>query len=237
MSPHVLLTAAHCADPDIVGTTAKFSIYTGVDVDLAKSSDFIPLVETHFNPDFSPSDVMKGADIAVGILGDPLDATPVAMNRSPITDDLIGQAVRMVGYGKSSGTDTNGATAGTKRQVTSVLDSYTDKILHVGVPGATTCEGDSGGPALMMLDGVESIAGVVSFGDIACEQLGADTRVDAYADSFVAPFIAAADPNDPAGKTASHGCEVAAKRARRRCRCRSSFSSRLRSGARAARVT
>src|SRR5579864_2132107 len=32
VSPHVILTAAHCVDPDVVGTGNTFYIYTGNDI-------------------------------------------------------------------------------------------------------------------------------------------------------------------------------------------------------------
>jgi MYXO-CTERM domain-containing protein len=45
--------------------------------------------------------------------------------------------------------------------------------------GTGTCSGDSGGPALAMIGGVQKIVGVTSFGDVGCTQMGAHMRTDA----------------------------------------------------------
>jgi hypothetical protein len=44
--------------------------------------------------------------------------------------------------------------------------------------GPGICSGDSGGPALATLDGVERVVGITSFGDFGCTQLGAHYRTD-----------------------------------------------------------
>ena len=210
ISPHVVLTAAHCVIPDAVGANTQFTVFTGTDVDTGRPSEFVSVKSTHAHPDFSLRDVLSGGDIAVGILANALSPTPIPMNRAPITDAFPGQPVRMVGYGKTSASDPTGATAGTKRQASTPLISYTDKLLHVGTAGDTTCEGDSGGPGLMTIGGVEAIVGVVSFGDPDCSMLAVDTRVDVYADDWVWPYVDDADPGflspPPGGRG---GCAVA----------------------------
>jgi secreted trypsin-like serine protease len=207
ISPHVVLTAAHCVLPELVGTNAKFSVFPGANVNTAHLGDFIDVTETHAHPDFSLNDVTGGSDIAVGILAKPLSPTPIAMNTTGLGNDLVGQPARMVGYGKSAGTDTTGATAGRKRQAATQLVSFTDKLVTFGMPGETTCEGDSGGPGLMTIGGVEVIVGVVSFGDAQCAQLGVDTRVDRFADSWVRPFVDMTDPGT-LPPPSHHGCAM-----------------------------
>jgi hypothetical protein len=73
--------------------------------------------------------------------------------------------------------------------------NYTDILIGYGDATHNTCEGDSGGPAFLMRNGKEVIAGVTSFGDQNCQVGGADTRVDAYWDSFIKPHIQAVDGN------------------------------------------
>ena len=54
--------------------------------------------------------------------------------------------------------------------------------------GKGTCSGDSGGPSFAMIDGVQTIVGITSYGDQNCQFFGAMTRVDAeiaYADSNI----------------------------------------------------
>jgi secreted trypsin-like serine protease len=208
VSPHVVLTAAHCVDPDVVGGNAKFSVLLGPVIDHPAASDYHSVAEVHYHPDFDKNDVTKGGDIGVAVLDKALDLPPRPMNRSHLTTEMIGQSARLVGYGQTSGTDTTGATAGVRRVATTVMGSYTDKLVNFGTPGTGTCEGDSGGPAFMTVDGTEVIVGVVSFGDQACAELGVDTRVDVFAQDWVDPFIMSADPDMVLPRSSSGGCTL-----------------------------
>jgi secreted trypsin-like serine protease len=189
LSPHVVLTAAHCVHPDLVGADAQFHVYPGTDLNDANSSTLRKVKEIHFHPDFDPSGVNLNSDIGVVILTDALDVTPLRLNRAPLTQDSIGKEVRLIGYGIDTGSDTQGASAGIKRQTTSVLHGFDDFIVQVGDSSHTTCEGDSGGPALLMIDNVETIVGITAYGDRRCAQFAFDTRVDLFADSFIQPYI------------------------------------------------
>jgi len=201
VSPHVVLTAAHCVDPRISGGNPVFSVYIGSDFTSSTSKDRLTVKETHFHPLFSKAAVADGNDVGVVITNDELPVAPLPMNRTPITTSMKGMAVRIVGFGITSGSDTNGTTAGIKRQVTT-------KLAGLGVNGSnvllqftdgthTTCEGDSGGPAFMKLDGTnEVIVGLTSFGlDQGCMGQSYDTRVDLQADSFVQQWIDQFDPS------------------------------------------
>jgi hypothetical protein len=61
--------------------------------------------------------------------------------------------------------------------------------LQYGDPQHITCEGDSGGPCLLSVGGVETIIGITSFGDQACQNVSFGSLMDDYADSFVIPYI------------------------------------------------
>jgi secreted trypsin-like serine protease len=211
VSPHVLLTAAHCLLPSEVGTGAQFFVYTGIDLASATSDDLKAdkVQEVHYNADFNPQDIMGGHDVGVVIMTDPIGLTPLIMNRDAITDSDDHQPTRLVGYGQTTAADKTGATAGVRREVTTTLDSHDSNFLHVGEGGMTLCEGDSGGPAFMTLDGTEVIAGITSFGDTGCDSFGTDTRIDKYADSWVQPYL---DQFDPGAITPVHhggGCAIA----------------------------
>jgi secreted trypsin-like serine protease len=206
ISPHVVLTAAHCVSPASVGANETFSLFTGASIAGIRASALMPIPETHFDPEYDNNNIMAGHDIAVGIMANPLGIPPLPLNRKALSSSMKGQPVRMIGYGTTDGSDTAGKTAGRRRQVTSQLDSFSDQLVRFGMAGQTTCEGDSGGPGLMTIDGVEVVVGVVSFGDTTCTELDYDTRVDAYI-NWIAPYVAAADPGDPAGMPApKHGC-------------------------------
>ena len=196
VSPHVVLTAAHCVAPAIVGTGVTFRVYTGNDFNQNVAGDYKKVSETHFHQMFNQQNPFGGYDIAVVITTDALDITPLAMNRTAITDAMVGSAVRLVGYGVTSAADVStGATAGIKRQTSTTLAAYDDLKLMFDGPSHLTCEGDSGGPAFMKVDGQnEVIVGTTSYGDQNCMIQGVDTRVDDFADSFVQPFIDMLDP-------------------------------------------
>lgn len=217
VSPHVILTAAHCLDPRLVGATAQVSIFIGVDVSIAKAADFRATRATHIHADFDPDRFQQGGDIGVAIFADALDVPPIAMNRSGLTDSLIAQPATLVGFGKERGDDADGATAGVKRRVETVMGTYTDRVVRFGQPGMTSCEGDSGGPGLMSIDGSTAVVGVVSFGTPTCDREAYDTRVDRYTD-WVDGYVEEADPGylesmgiDPSGR----GCSIASPRAER----------------------
>jgi secreted trypsin-like serine protease len=197
VSPHVVLTAAHCLSPAVVGTGVKFRVVTG-NTAAATATNTFAVKEVHYHPDFSLGNLVAGSDIGVVITVEPLGIAPIKMNRQDIDDVMVGQSVRLVGYGKTSGTDATGATAGTKRQTTTKLAGYDAVLLNFNDGLHLTCEGDSGGPAFMKLDGKsEVIVGVTSFGDRDCARFSADTRVDVFAGGWVDPYILKADPPPP----------------------------------------
>ncbi|MDB4965825.1 MAG: Vitamin K-dependent protein [Myxococcales bacterium] len=196
-SPHVVLTAAHCLDPDIVGPGRTFTVFTGSDVqDPAQGelpANFVHGQETHYDPQFDGRALSHGHDIGLVVTEAALAAAPLPLNRAPMTPDLRGRPVRLVGFGIDN--DGHASTIGVRRQVPSTLDGYTDQLLKFADPIHNTCDGDSGGPALMTLQDTEVVIGISSFGDASCRKSGAETRVDVYASTFVDPFIAANDPS------------------------------------------
>jgi len=193
VAPHVVLTAAHCLDPALVGAAAEVSVFAGANIDSASRNDFLATSATHFHPDFDPKKVTDGGDIGVAVLAAARAGETTPLNRVALTDALIGQPATLVGYGKNDGDDANGMSAGKKREVQTVMGSYSERIVRFGEPGKTSCEGDSGGPGLMSIDGATAVVGVVSFGNQACDQVAFDTRVDAYAD-WIDGYIDEADP-------------------------------------------
>src|SRR3954469_17796971 len=69
VSPHVVLTAAHCAggeDPTV--TNATWRVYLGADFGKATATDLLPVKETHYHPQFRITNLMGGNDVGVAIL-------------------------------------------------------------------------------------------------------------------------------------------------------------------------
>ena len=228
ISPHVVLTAAHCVDPRTVGTGAKTVVFTGqVLTQTSPSSEFLTVKETHFDPAFNPdpSTVADGHDVGVVILANATSIAPIPYNRTAIPQTMVGSAARLVGYGITAASDTMGTTAGTRRTAPTVM-AHLD-MLFVGLQDGAhgICEGDSGGPALMMLGGTEKIVGVTSFGFSGCPltadmqaiaagfEAGNDTRIDTFAD-FIDMWVVMFDP--PA-KGPGEGCTSDADCAPRVC--------------------
>lgn len=216
-SPHVVLTAAHCLDPAIIGPGRTFTVFTGSDVrDPAQGdrpSNFVQVKETHYDPQFDDKALERGHDIGLVVTEDALASAPLPLNRAPITPDLRRRPARLVGFGIDD--HRHAGTLGVRRQVSSMLDDYTDQLLKFEDPIHNTCDGDSGGPALMTIQGTEVVIGIASFGDSSCQQSGVETRVDVYASTFVDPYIVANDPSmslprEPgikAAVAASSGCD------------------------------
>lgn len=189
ISPTVVLTAAHCVHPDTVGTGNEFSVLTAPDItDKAHPSPKLKVKEVHYDTAFDIKNVLNGHDVAVVILESPTTIPPIPWNGAALDPSLTGQPARLVGYGLSDSFGQKGA--GIKRQVTVKLNSFDGNFVKTGslLPWKGICSGDSGGPVLMKVGGVEKVVGVNSFGIIYCLSESASTRLDTYK-SFVEGFL------------------------------------------------
>jgi MYXO-CTERM domain-containing protein len=205
ISPHVLLTAAHCLDPaefatDMGAPTLAFHVFTQPVIDLTKTippADLLAVKDVYFDPQFNPDPnvfVQNGHDVGVVVLVAATTQTPIPFNHTPPAQTLVGTNARVIGYGESDPTNVN--TAGTKRQamigISGIDNLYVN--FHDGAHGI--CEGDSGGPALVPVNnGVETIFGITAFGVQGCPLTvpSSDTRVDLYA-SWIDGYVQMFDP-------------------------------------------
>lgn len=189
IAPTVVLTAAHCVHPDTVGTGVNFYVLTAPDLtDAAHPSPKLTVKETHYDPAFDIKNVLNGHDIAVVILDAPTTLKPIPWNGDTMATELTGQPVRLVGYGLNDSFGQKGA--GIKRQVTAKLNSFDSNFVKTGglIPWKGICSGDSGGPVLMKVGGVEKVVGVNSFGILYCLSESSSTRVDTYK-SFIQTYV------------------------------------------------
>ncbi len=186
VSPHVVLTAAHC----VVGSTS-WAIAFGDDdqmpVATVTSTDGVP--DPNYVQDMQ-------SDTAVVILpasfSAPATAIPLPM-ASSLPMSAVGQTARIVGFGRTSLNDLSGDHL--KHYGTDVIGSIDSNWVNfpMGTMGEHECKGDSGGPALLDLGCGPAIIGTVNrHTDSACE-VGLYQRVD-IEQSFVAAQIHAADP-------------------------------------------
>jgi secreted trypsin-like serine protease len=180
IAPTKVLTAAHCVDPAVVGTGMVFDVLTGTTINL--SNNLGPVASTAFDPAWDPNNLTAGHDVGMVTLQNPTTITPIPWNNGTYSSALAASPVRIVGYGTNNHF---GAGAGTKRTVTTTIADWDDLVLHIGTNSKSNCHGDSGGPAFQMINGVETVVGVTSYGTdllslYQCIGGGYDTRVDVY---------------------------------------------------------
>ena len=128
-------------------------------------------------------------DIALVYLDQPAaGVTPFAFHAGQPTLDLVKEErtrLDFVGFGFNvvEGSKTG---IGRKRHVLMPIQALEGRWIRYGDGAAGTCDGDSGGPAFLLIEknGTpprQVLVGVTSAGPIGCRGLAYDTRVDAFA--------------------------------------------------------
>lgn len=181
ISPTVLLTAAHCVDP-LTHPGYGYGIFPDYDASAYSSANtlipkLLPVKEVHEHPDYNRDPPFK-ADIGVVILEQPMNREPLVINRDPLDMTIVGQPARLVGYGQTKYGEYNAI----RHAVDStVADLPGDDTVKVGDPERRTCVGDSGGPALVEMNGETRIIGADSYTDFAgCLDAAYFRRTDMY---------------------------------------------------------
>ncbi len=201
VAPNLVLTAAHCIDAAGLGLSSQTQVaaattvlvdevdsayYPGVSSQSYQVSKALP------NPGYGGEYDLGHDDIGlVWLSGSVTDRTPTKINRVA-ADAPVGVTATLVGYGMTDPNDDN--SAGTQYVLAS-KNSVTCSTFTPGMPGDDNlllcfnqsngtgiCSGDSGGPAFVNVGGELKVAGVTSFSDYSCSQVGAHTRVDAELD-------------------------------------------------------
>jgi secreted trypsin-like serine protease len=161
VAPDLVLTAAHCFDPE---PDQPVRVYFGDDLftgEVVSSDDWGRA------PDYcSPTDCGHDLhDFAWIRLPTPTNVEPIVpiTNQAEFDESMhVGALLTLVGFGK----DEDGV-VGIKREVEVSLLEFTDsgREFRAGGDGYDTCSGDSGGPALVQLrSGQWRLAGVTSRG-------------------------------------------------------------------------
>jgi secreted trypsin-like serine protease len=196
ISPSLLVTAAHCVDatnhPSYV-----FGVFLGSDAlayptAASLAPVLVPVKEVHANPAYNPQSPFT-ADIGVVVLSAPQSIAPLPFQQTPLASGIVGQAARLVGYGQTVYGQFNDAKYSA---ATTVASLGGDDTVSVGDASHHSCVGDSGGPALVMMGGVETIIGVDSYTDVAgCTEPSHYRRVDEYV-SFLQLYLPPPPAND-----------------------------------------
>jgi secreted trypsin-like serine protease len=206
VAPRVVLTAAHCVAPEAVGRDASFTVLLGSEIESALE---IAVNSVQFDPEFSLELIARGHDVAVVITEMSMPVPALSLELPP--ELTVGSSLRLVGYGVATPGDAD--SAGRKRDGVVPLESFDSQFLYLA-PGASPCDGDSGGPALVAGDdGVERVAGITSFARGTCSSAAVVTNLSSYL-PFVHSQIAAADAaktSPPSGSPGEAGssCHVA----------------------------
>jgi hypothetical protein len=204
ISPRIVLTAAHCS---ALGYVPKWFLL-GSDMNYPEKTLYVKKWIPH--PNFGDQVVdgyqLQVHDIAVIVLTEPAPVSPMKYR----TSSLVGKentGITFVGFGQSSLYNPN--SSGTKMKVASTIgDVNSQGFWNFTSPSnpKNTCVGDSGGPALMSVAGVEEVISVVSSGDANCTQNGWNTRVDIHA-SWIQGLIDTYDPGSVVAECGNGYCE------------------------------
>ena len=177
----VLLTAAHCLDPD-THPGYSFGVFTGPDASAYETaSTLVPQLlaakEVHVHPDYDPDPPFL-ADIGVVVLEEALAIAPVPIQREAFGEELVGEPARIVGYGQIKYEEPGSI----RHEATTVVAGLgeADTVI-VGDLDHRSCIGDSGGPAFATIGGEERIIGVDSFTELSgCLEPAHYRRPDVY---------------------------------------------------------
>jgi secreted trypsin-like serine protease len=85
-----------------------------------------------------------------------------------------------------------------KRTLTTTVQKVKSDVVLIGQSGKQACSGDSGGPAILTMNGVDTLIAIDDYGDKKIDCTGGDyyRRVDTELD-FIQPFVASAGGSAP----------------------------------------
>jgi hypothetical protein len=184
IAPRIVLTAGHCAYPDLTGVQPE-EIEVVFGTDATESEQRIAVVDGIFHPDFDVDELYGGGDVGMFRLAEDAPVDPVAIGVAP----AVGSEVTLVGFG----VDSDDGFGGVKRVSSATVTATTSELFTIDST-SSLCHGDSGGPALQEVDGVETIVGIASVG--ACGGSSTEQRIDLHVETFILPWAATCDADN-----------------------------------------
>lgn len=181
VAPRVIVTAGHCI------RVGQEQVFFGNA--LAEGGIIRDVIDARAHPRFDPATLMF--DVGVLLLAEDAPVEPIRMWTGSFDDDVVGRAVRFVGFGRTSVDDMSPAIRRLGYGTVGEVDDQKYKILP---NPSQTCVGDSGGAGFFTDDGVDYLSGVVSSGDPMCMEFARFARIDLALEQFIEPYIALTRP-------------------------------------------
>lgn len=184
ITSHTVLTAGHCLDGRIAVDVAYGSPSGGFLVQRASS------FAAH--PDYSYTDNHLINDVGIVYL-----PVPIAIATLPILVSVtpkVGDLTSIFGYGVTTG---NGYDSGVLRSGSSLVSGVTDQKIISVYDGSrsNTCSGDSGGPMVLPVGGLQGIIGVTSSGTTENCDVGDWSSYSKLQNSSILNFLRSAAPD------------------------------------------
>lgn len=193
VAPDIIVSAGHClASISAPGVRLEFVI--GADAEHPTRT--VALTEVTMAPELDhrePDD--DGPDLAVARLAERITEVAPAVLYLGDAGTLIGQTMRLIGYGADNVDPTTKTPTGSgpRRAASVTVAELFTQLIGYNVVNTAACAGDSGGPAYVKLGDTYQQVGVNSFGDDQCLTVGRYQRLDVYRDWLASVGV----PNQP----------------------------------------
>lgn len=184
IGPKTLLTAAHCLQ-GYKGQEESMTFILGSDKTKPEATYRITNFEPHNSFDPDPNSTGYHNDIGLVYLSEEPSVERVLLHRTgPIWEDILKSQTKLtfVGFGYDMAVDGQVFQVfdiGIKRDGSWPINEVRDRNVFFHVPGMSTCNGDSGGPAFLMIRNKLVQVAVTSGGYKPCTN-GFSTRVDSF---------------------------------------------------------
>lgn len=179
VAPRVVLTAAHCLGVGLPTVVFGSSYESGTQSET---------IDATSHPDANLESGDKDAALLLLAKRGPANVVPAVINEVELTQASVGQSVRVVGFGWSTGDEPEAAT---RREGLAEIVELEGEELRLAPAPALPCVGDSGGPVFLEVEQAERLVGLALSGDPDCSKYASALRTDQLVDEFIDPYLAA----------------------------------------------